>query len=403
MKTRSEYIDKPLKGVKILDLTHAYSGPFCTMHLADQGAEVWKLEAPGKGDQSRNWAPFINGSSGYYAYINRNKLGITLDLKSDEGKEIFKELITKVDVVVENFRVGTMEKLGLGYEVLKEINPGLIYASISGFGRKGELAGQPCYDIIAQAMGGLMSITGFGDTYTKVGTSIADNYSGTYLALGIAMALYQKEKTGLGRRLDVSMLGTIFSILETAVIEYTMADHIPGPVGNRDPGISPFDAFEAKDGSFVIACGTDRFWKALCQVMNKPELAEDPRFITNEKRCESYVEVLRPLLAEWFSQHSVDELQESITAAGIPFGKILNMKQVCEQKVLYENNMFWKVFDHGIKDEVQIPGTPIKFEGSMDDVRCSAPVLGEHSAEILKSALYYDDNMIEELKEKNII
>ena len=171
--------EKPLSGVRVLDLTHAYSGPFCTMHLADQGAEVIKIEVPGKGDQSRNWAPFKNGSSGYFAYINRNKYGITLDLKSEKGRELFKKLVAEADVVCENFRVGTMERLGLGYEVLKEINPGLIYASISGFGLEGPLAQRPCYDIIAQAMGGMMSMTGFGDQQTKVGPAIADNYSGT--------------------------------------------------------------------------------------------------------------------------------------------------------------------------------------------------------------------------------
>ena len=211
--------EKPLTGVRVLDLTHAYSGPFCTMHLADQGAEVIKVEIPNKGDQSRNWAPFKNGSSGYFAYINRNKYGLSLDLKTEEGKDIFKKLIAETDVLCENFRVGTMEKLGLGYDVLKEINPGLIYASISGFGLEGPMAHRPCYDIIAQAMGGMMSMTGFGDQMTKVGPAIGDNYSGTYLALGIAMALYQRSKTGKGRRLDVSMVDTIFSILEAGVVE----------------------------------------------------------------------------------------------------------------------------------------------------------------------------------------
>jgi CoA:oxalate CoA-transferase len=257
---------KPLTGVRILDLTHAYSGPFCTMHLADQGATVIKLEVPEKGDQSRNWGPFKNGASGYYAYLNRNKYGLTLNLKDETGKEIFKKLVKEVDVVCENFRVGTMEKLGLGYDVLKEINPGIIYASISGFGLKGPKAEQPCYDVIAQAMGGMMSMTGEGEHIYKVGPAIADNYSGTYLSLAIVMALYQKERTGQGRRVDVSMLDTIFSILETGVISYTLTGKIAKPAGNRDPEIAPFDVLAAKDGQFAIACGTQRFWLSLCDI-----------------------------------------------------------------------------------------------------------------------------------------
>lgn len=272
---------KPLTGVRILDLTHAYSGPFCTMHLADHGATVIKLEIPGKGDQSRNWGPFKNGASGYYAYVNRNKYGLTLNLKEEKGKEIFKKLIREVDVVCENFRVGTMEKMGLGYDVLKEINPQLIYASISGFGLEGPEATQPSYDVVSQAMGGLMSMTGEKGHIFKVGPAIADNYSGTYLSLAIVMALYQKERTGLGRRVDVSMLDTIFSILETGAIPYTLNGKIAEPAGNRDPEIAPFDVLKAKDGSFAIACGTQKFWKSLCQVMNRPELAENPHFIDN--------------------------------------------------------------------------------------------------------------------------
>lgn len=382
---------KPLEGVRVLDLTHAYSGPFCTMHLADQGAEVIKIEVPGKGDQSRNWAPFKNGSSGYFAYINRNKYGMTLDLKSEEGKAVFKKLVAEADVVCENFRVGTMERLGLGYDVLKEINPGLIYASISGFGLEGPMAQRPCYDIIAQAMGGMMSMTGFGDQLTKVGPAIADNYSGTYLALGIVMALYQRAKTGMGRRLDVSMVDTIFSILEAGVVEYTMNGHISKPEGNRDPGISPFDSFAAKDGSFVMACGTDGFWKSLCMLMERPDLVEDPRFMTNAKRCENYISELRDIVSAWTAKYTVDELEDMIVGAGIPFGRILNMDQVCEQDILRQRNMLWKVRDTGIGEEVEVPGTPIKMHGCVDQVMRSAPVVGEHTDTILRDVLHMDE------------
>ncbi|MCI2061809.1 MAG: CoA transferase [Eubacteriaceae bacterium] len=395
--------EKPLTGVRILDLTHAYSGPFCTMHLADQGAEVIKIEVPGKGDQSRNWAPFKNGSSGYYAYFNRNKQGLSLDIKSEEGKKIFKSLVSKSDVVVENFRVGTMERRGLGYDVLKEINPGLIYASISGFGLEGDMAARPAYDIVSQAMAGMMSMTGFGNQKTKVGPAIADNYSGTYLALGIAMALYQKSKTGMGRRLDVSMADTIFSILEAGVIEYTINGYVARPEGNRDPGISPFDSYEAKDGQVVIACGTDAFWSSLCDLMEKPELAKDPRFNTNENRCENYLTELQGMVDSWTRQHTVDELEKMIVDAGIPFGKTLTMDQVCEQNFIKERNMLWSIHDNGIDDDILVPGTPIKMHGCEDKPMRSAPKIGEDNSEVLKSILNMTQDEIDSLRSKKII
>ena len=393
---------KPLDGVRILDLTHAYSGPFCTMHLADQGAEVIKLEAPNKGDQSRSWAPFRNNSSAYYAYFNRNKLGLSLNLKSEKGKEIFKRLVAEVDVVVENFRVGTMEKLGLGYETLKEINPGLIYASISGFGLTGKHAGRPSYDIIAQAMSGMISMTGFPDGPVKAGPAIADNYSGTYLALAITMALYQKAKTGMGRRLDVSMLDTMFSVLEAGVIDYTVNGKIAEPVGNRDPGISPFDVFEAADGKFVIACGTQKFWLALCDVMDREDLKLDPRFLDNELRCTNNT-LLSEIIASWAMQHTVEDLENKIISAGIPFGTILNVKQACELDVIRERNMLWTVHDNGIDEDIQIPGTPIKMQGCTDEPRCSAPLIGQHNEQILKNLLKMSDQEISTLKANHVI
>nr|WP_302642649.1 CoA transferase [uncultured Dysosmobacter sp.] len=393
---------KPLEGIRVLDLSHAYSGPFCTMHLADQGAEVIKLEVPGKGDQSRNWAPFKNGSSGYFAYINRNKYGLSLNLKADEGKEIFKKLVKEADVVVENFRVGTMEKLGLGYEVLKEINPRLIYASINGFGLEGPMAKRPCYDIIAQAMGGMMSVTGINEP-TKVGPAIADNYSGTYLSLGIVMALFQRERTGMGRRLDVSMLDTIFSILETSSVEYTVAGHVSKPEGNRDPAISPFDAYKAKDGAFVMACGTDGFWKSLCEIMGQPELAEDPRFINNTKRCEYYLSDLKGIISAWTEQYTVAELEEMIVEAGIPFGRILSLDQVCRQETLLDRNMLWTVHDNGIGEEIQIPGTPIKMHGCEDQVQRSAPTIGQDTDAILADILHLSGDEIARLHTEQVI
>lgn len=400
--TAEQMAVKPLSGVRILDLTQAYSGPFATMHLADQGATVIKIERPGVGDQTRNWGPFKNGASGYYAYINRNKYGMTLDLKSEEGQTIFKELVKKADVVCENFRVGTMEKMGLGYEDLKKINPQLIYASISGFGLTGPLAKQPCYDVIAQAMGGMMSMTGTPGHMVKVGPAIADNYSGTYLALAIVMALYQKEHSGVGRRLDVSMVDTIFSILETGAITYTLTGVVSQPVGNRDPEIAPFDVLKAKDGAFAIACGTEKFWRLLCDVMKMPELMTDPWFADNEARCAHY-DALKPILEKWSCQYTVDELEKMIQPAGIPFGRINNTKEACESDLIRRRHMLWQVDDPSIGETISIPGTPLKMHGCEDKVARPAPLLGQHTDDVLKDWLHLDPAQIQGLHDQKVI
>ena len=393
---------KPLTGVRVLDMTHAYSGPFCTMHLADQGAEVIKLEVPGKGDQSRGWAPFKNGASGYYAYINRNKFGLTLNLKTEEGKAIFKKLIKEVDVVCENFRVGTMEKLGLGYDVLKEINPSLIYASISGFGLEGPEAERPSYDLIAQAMGGLMSMTGEKGHIYKVGSSIADNYSGTYLSLAIVMALFQRERTGMGRRVDVSMVDTIFSILEMGAMYYTLNGNIVEPVGNRTLSVTPCDIFEAADGQFVLVCGTQRFWRSLCSVMGQPELADDPRFADNKLRCE-HPDELKTTIESWSRQHRLDELEELIVGAEIPFGRIADTKGACENPVIKRRHMLWEIDDPAMGGTISMPGTPNKIHGCEDRPLRPAPALGQHTDDILKEIVHLTEEEIARLHEEGVI
>lgn len=404
MKNNADLSVKPLAGVRVLDLTQAYSGPFCTMHLADQGAEVIKIEVPGVGDQTRTWEPIEGKASGYFSYINRNKLGMTLNLKNEEGRELFKALVRQADVVCENFRVGTMERLGLGYEVLKELNPGLIYASINGFGLEGPEAARPCYDVVAQAMGGMISMTGpEGGEMVKVGPAIADNYSGTYLSLGVVMALYQRERTGMGRRIDVSMVDTVFSILETGVMQYTIKGIISKPEGNRDPVIAPFDAFRAKDGMFVMACGTDKFWRSLCLAMGRPELVDDPRFINNTARVENYIPTLKNIIEDWSGKLTVDELEEAISSAGVPFGRIQNMQQACESSLIKRRHMLWTVDDPAFGREIQMPGTPIKMHGCEDKPERPAPMLGQHSEEILAGLLHMEQAEIDRLKAEKVI
>lgn len=393
---------RPLEGIRVLDLTQAYSGPFCTMNLADHGAEVIKIETPGKGDQTRNWGPMENNYSGYYAYINRNKKGVTLNLKSEEGKKIFTELLKTADVVCENYKVGVLERLGFSYEVMKEINPRIIYGSISGFGLTGDLAPRPAYDIVAQAMSGMMSVTGFSDgPPCKIGPSVGDNYTGAYLCMGILMALYEREKTGVGRRIDVAMMDTLFSVMENFVVEYTIAGKTPHRAGNQDPSIAPFDSFHAKDGDFVMGCGTDKMYAALCGAMGREDLVTDPRFVTNLDRCDNYSE-LKPMIEEWTTTKTVKELEVIISGLAIPFGEILTIPQTAEHPQTKERNMLWDVYQPGMERTIRIPGTPIKIHGEADEAQKAAPILGEDNASIY-GQLGYSEADLAALIEKGTI
>lgn len=396
---------KPLSGVRVLDLTQAYSGPVSAMHLADLGAEVIKIEIPVYGDQTRTWEPIVDGNSGYFSYFNRNKSGITLNLKTEEGKTILKKLVEQSDVLIENYRVGTMEKLGLGYEdTLKDINPKLIYASISGFGLEGPMAKQACYDTVAQAMGGMISMTGeLGSDGVKIGPAVADSYSGTYLAVGICAALYQRTMTGLGRRIDVSMVDTVFSILETGVIQYTLKGIISKPSGNADPVVAPWDSFSAKDGLFIMACGTEKFWRDFCTVTGNDELLDDPRFKTNPDRVANYWTALKPRIEQWSKQLTIDEIEPIILGAGIPFGRIQNIKEATECELINSRNMIWEYYDPAFGRKVKYPGTPIKVHGVEDKITKPAPLLGEDNVKILGDLLGYSEEDVKALTEKGVL
>lgn len=393
---------RPLEGVRVLDLTQAYSGPFCTMNLADHGAEVIKIERPAMGDQTRGWGPFKKDFSGYFAYINRNKEGITLDLRTEEGKDILRELIKTADVICENYKVGVMEKLGFSYEEMKKINPRIIYGSISGFGLEGPLSKRTCYDIVAQAMSGMMSVTGFSDgPPCKIGPSVGDNYSGAYLCIGILMALFQREKTGEGQRIDISMMDTLFSVMENFVMEYTMEGKTPMRAGNQDPSIAPFDSFQAKDGGFVMGCGTDAMFQSLAHQMGRDDLAQNPLYSTNYQRCVNYA-TLKPILNQWLSTKTMAECEEMLVGLGIPFGNILTIPEAAEHPQLKGRNMLWEVLQPGMDATIKMPGTPIKIHGMEDKCHKASPLLGEDNIKILKE-LGYTDERINFFKEKCII
>lgn len=383
---------RPLEGIRILDLSQAYAGPFCTMNLADHGAEVIKIERPGVGDQVRTWGPMKNGQSGFHANLNRNKSGMTLDLKTEEGKEIFRRLLKTADVVCENYKVGVLEKLGFSYEAMREINPRIIYGNITGYGLEGPLSQRPCYDIVAQAMSGMMDVTGFEDgSPTKVGPAIADNYTGAMLAIGILMALYRREKTGQGCHIDVAMVDTMIHIMDHFIIDYTILGEKHTRSGNNDQSIAPFDSFKAKDGMFVLACGTDGMFNKLCKLMGRADLAEDARYATNYDRCNHY-DTLKPEIEAWSTTKTVDELETEILNEGIPFGRIQNVEQVVKNPQTQARNMLWEVDQPGM-GEIVITGTPIKISYEEDRLIKAAPLLGEDNLKILSSLGYSSEEL----------
>ncbi|HAA46999.1 MAG TPA: carnitine dehydratase [Synergistaceae bacterium] len=392
---------KALEGIKILDFTRVLAGPFCTMMLADLGAEVIKVERPGAGDDSRHFGPFVGEESAYFMSINRNKKSITLNLKEPAAVEIIKRMIPKMDVVVENFRPGVMEKLGLGYEVLKELNPGLIYASSSGFGHTGPYSQLPAYDLILQGMGGIMSITGPDSEHpTKVGSSIADIFAGTFCAIGILAALHHREKTGEGQEVDVSMLDSQVAILENAVARYFVTGESPVPIGNRHPSIAPFATFHTTDGFINIAVGNDAIWKRFCELVGRPELVEDARFSTNGARNENWQE-LEPILKEIMSKDSTEGWIERLRKAAVPCGPINNIEQVVNDPQVRHRQMIVEV-EHPVAGKFKMPGCPLKLSATPAEEFSPAPVLGADLESVLVEYAGMTPEEIEDLRKRGI-
>lgn len=390
-----------LSDIKVLDLTRVLAGPYATMVLADLGAEIIKIEQPGKGDDSRAYGPYKNGESAYFMSLNRNKESITLNLKTPDGKEILKELVKHVDVLVENFRPGTMEKLGLGYDVLKEINPRLIYASSTGYGQTGPYSQRPAYDAVVQAMGGIMSITGQADGKpTRVGSSVGDIFAGLFCAIGILAALHERESSGLGQMVDVAMLDCQVAILENAIARYEFTGEIPHPIGNRHPSIVPFEPFDTLTAPIMVAAGNDRLWVTLCELMEL-DLASDPRFVTNPKRNENY-EVLRPILVEKFMTKTAEAWQKMFDDAGIPCGPINTVDKVVANEQVIARDMILEV-EHPVAGTTRIPGIPTKLSRTPGEIRMAAPVLGAETEKILSQYLGFTSDQITELREKQVI
>ncbi len=393
---------KPLEGVKVLDLTRVLAGPFCTMILQDLGAEVLKVEVPGTGDDSRHFGPFKDGRSLYFVSINRGKRSMTLNLKEERGKAVLRKLLAEYDVIIENFRPGVMEKLGLGYETLAEEFPHIIYAASSGYGHSGPYSQRPAYDILAQAGGGLMSVTGWPEgPPTRVGVSIGDITASLFTSIGISSALYQRTRTGRGQKVDVAMLDCQVAILENALARFQVEGRSPKPLGNRHPTISPFQAYRCADEYIVVAIGNDQLWKRFCATIGEDALAEDERFTTNRLRTEN-LEVLNELLEGIFTGRPADEWLELLEGAGLPCSRINDIENVLQDPQVRARNMVVDVED-ARAGVVQIAGNPIKMSALEEETtRPPVPELGEHTDEVLH-ALGYSDAEIEALREAAVI
>jgi crotonobetainyl-CoA:carnitine CoA-transferase CaiB-like acyl-CoA transferase len=390
----------PLDGITVLDLTRVLSGPYCTMLLADMGARVIKIEQPGRGDDTRAWGPpFLNGESAYFLSINRNKESITLDFKQPEGRALLDQLIAKADVLVENFRPGTLNKLGLDYASLAKTHPRLVYCSISGFGHSGPRWKQPGYDAIMQAEGGLMSITGAADAPpVRLGVAIVDIVSGMFAAYGVAMALLARERTGKGQDIDLAMLDATVALLTYQAGNYFASGKVPARLGNRHPSIVPYETFTAADGDFVLAVGNDEQWRTFCAVAGLPE---DERFATNRQRVSGY-DALRPLVADQLRTRTRQAWIAALTAAGVPCGSVRNFDELFADPQLDAREMITMV-EHATIGPLKALGVPVKLSDTPGAVRTPPPTLGQHTDAVLRDDLGFSADAIAALRRQQVI
>jgi CoA:oxalate CoA-transferase len=374
----------PLSGITIIDLSRILAGPYCTLLLAELGARVIKVEPPPQGDDARQYGPFKNGKSAYFVSVNRGKESIALDLKSPAGREIFERLLDKADALVENFRPGTMEKLGYGWDSLHPRYPRLVYAAASGFGHTGPYSRYPAYDMVVQGLGGIMSITGHpGMPLTRVGTSVGDLAGGLYTAVALNAALLHRERTGEATKVDVALFDCQLALLENAIMRYTSTGEIPGPMGARHPSITPFEAFPTRDGNIIIAAGNDGLFISLARALDRPDLAENPLFTTNALRNE-HQEALRAELEGVLSRQGTDHWIAVLEAAGVPCGPVNNIAQALAHPQTAARNMLISV-DDPVTGPLELAGNPMKLSGFADPpTRSLAPDLDADRDKILR-------------------
>jgi CoA:oxalate CoA-transferase len=374
----------PLSGITIVDLSRILAGPYCTLLLAELGARVIKVETPKTGDDARQYGPFVNGKSTYFASVNRGKESIALDLKAHGEREIFERLLDKADAIVENFRPGAMERLGYGWEQLHPRYPRLIYAAASGFGHTGPFSHHPSYDMVVQGLGGIMSITGHpGQPSPRIGTSIGDLAGGLYTTIALNAALLHRERTGEATKVDIALFDCQLALLENAIMRYTTTGEIPGPLGARHPSITPFEAFKAKDGDLIIAAGNDGLWVKLTQALGRPDLAEKPGYKTNPLRNQ-HQQQLKAEIDAILSTQTRDHWIELLEAAGLPCGPVNNVEQALNHPQVEARNMLVGVED-ATTGPLKLAGNPMKLSAFEDPAtRAPAPDLDADRAKILR-------------------
>ena len=395
-----------LSNIRVLDLTRVLAGPYCTMMLADMGAEVIKIEIPGKGDDTRSFGPYKNKSSMYYANVNRNKKGVSLNMKAPEGKQLFLEMVKTADMVVENYRPGVMDKLGLGYDVLKEVNPRIIYGAVSGFGCYGPYSERPGYDIIAQAMGGLMSITGpRGGKPCRSGSAMGDVLGGMNLTIGLLAALNARSITGKGQRVDVALVDSVVSSLETGIQRYLVNHEIPERMGNEYAATYPYDSFKAKDKEFIIGCGNQGLFEKLLDLMGRKDLLEDSRFATLLERNKPENRIaLGEIINDWTKNYNADELVDKILGVGVPAAPIFDLHDVTTDEHLVKAREMLVDLPHPVIGPMQVNGNPVKLMGTPVEITRHAPVVpGADNAEVYGGIFGLSGERLRELSEKGVI
>ncbi len=394
--------DRLLDGVRVLDLSRVMSGPFCTAMLADLGAEVIKVEMPGTGDDGRHFGPFRDGESAYFMLLNRGKKSMTLNLKSARGRAILLELAASSDVLIENFRPGVARRLGIDHAALEPLNPGLVYASISGFGQDGPLADRPAYDLVVQAMSGLMDVTGQRDgPPTAIGESMADVCAGMFAAWGISTALFARERTGKGRYLDIAMLDSMFSMMLTVLGLQLYSERAPVRVGSRHPVTYPVDSFEALDGHVVLVVSSDRAFAAFCKAIGRPGMSADERFLANADR-NAHEDELKAIIEAWTRQRTSDEIVAAMDAAGIPAAPVLSVADVASGEHIAHRDMVSTV-EHPKLGAIPLVHQPVRFSGADRSFQRPPPGLGEHTRELLATLLGLGDAEIDALADEDVI
>ena len=396
-----------LEDLVVLDLTRVLAGPYCTMLLADMGAKVIKIEMPISGDDTRDYPPFRNNRNGekeslYFANINRNKKGVTLNLKSQEGKMLFLRMVRKADIVVENFRPGVMDKLGIGYDVLKEQNPKVIYAAVSGFGHHGCYHDRPGYDILAQAMGGMMAITGpAGGKPTRAGSALGDILGGLHLTIGILAAIHARELTGCGQKVDISLMDSVIAATENTALKYIESGKIPPRMGNRYAAVSPYDSFKCKDGDIIIAAGNQHLFGVLCrEVLKRPDLADDPKYASMSGRLK-YQDELKEVIEDFLKDKTVEQATELILSKKVPAGPIMDISQILRDPHVKQREMFIES-EHPTLGSVMLSASAVKLTDTPLTVRTPAPALGQDNQEIFADFLGISQEEFQTLKEKQV-